>query len=676
MYSEIVYKHSKVPKVTSDYWDQPVNELFEEYLYFRDARQELEKIVWPACARAYLCRRDLPKSKGMAWADQSDYGETDIWDGVNYRSKSLVNNLMPRNEDWQALLSAADEDASIQQDVQDYLASVHRAADTRGAYEKHGKQIFIYGTSGIGWRWERRFDYQTFGPAETSLMLQAQGYELDPDEDITQTYKKYSFQIPRFNGPVVRPVEMYDLLIDPLADLSNQTELSTIVRTYWTPEDLKRSVLEDGKTKRFGNLDGLEAMTLAQIYGHDEERFEISVELGINAIATRHYRQKYVPVYIFHKQLRNFDCNDDTFVDTYFYVAGTGTIYSNRIIAVEQNPLKKGSRSVFIDTYEDWISGGYGIGAVEKSLSDYNKKNVMSALHLNASLASVFPAYTVIGGILQDDRKLSTAPGGLNVINYKPAIGTNFIAPVPVPKDGVQMGEQVQQWYSQKILGQMGAYGSILQDPNKTVEQSKTATQINTESTTGGIAEAALLEKITIRSLEPLCQAIYDAARQYCTDDIIEFERERNGDVSLGQLTKDILDVDRKVVVTGYHATLNKQAEIEERREALNVLTTGNALQVMPNGVPILQELVLSLLGRLNVPNMDQFRQDPVQLVMQDQRVQAELNQITTQKAQEMVAQLAGLQPPQEVNQPIPPPPNAVSPTQFGRQAPQQQPQM
>jgi hypothetical protein len=593
----------------------------------------------------------------MKWVDNTDQGETDIWEAVNDRAKSLVNNLMPRTEQWMDILSGSDEDQSVVSDVKDYLASLYRTADARGVFERHFKQVLLYGSSGLRYHWERRYRQQTFGPAETLRVLDHHGIPLAPGEDIEKTHKQYSFPVMDFNGPVFNVVDMHDLYIDPAADLNSQQTLSTIVRTYWTVEDLRRAVNENGEP-RFENTDGLMPMTIEQINGYDvADRMMINLQLGINNLATRNNTQKYVPVYVFHKQLRDFDCVDETYVDTYFYVANSGSEHNLKLLAVETNPSMAGHRSVFIDTYEDWIDGGYGIGAVEKSLSDYRKKNVMSALHLNAAVASVFSGYSVIAGVLQDDRKAQFYPGGINTIN-KTSVGLEYIAPLPTPKDGVMLGAQAQEWYAQKIAVQIGAQGAQLNSPTKTPQQSKTATQINTEATQGSVADTCLIERVEIRTLEPSLQAVYDDARQYATDDIIEFEQAKNGTLSMGTLERAVLNAARKVVVTGYHASMNRQAEVEERREAMNVLTTGNAMQLLPNGVAILQKLVLSVLGRLNVPGLDQLEQDPVQLVMQDPRVQQELNQLTTQKAQAMFLQLTGQAPPGPIDQNIPPPPN------------------
>lgn len=663
MFERLRFIQTNHPPVTSDYWKAPAQELYNQFKYYEEASLDLRTNIWPACARAYFCRRTLPDNEGMDWANGSDLGETDIWDSVNYAGDALSLALFPRDQSYLELLSQYEEDQGLLNDIRDLLMMYHRQADTRGQYARHIKQMLIYGTSAIRWTWRTIEDHKQFPPAETLRRLLEEGVELDPYEDITKTYKKYKFPVKTFNGPVIQPVDMYDLFLDPAADLSNEHKASIIQRLYLTPEELEAAEDENGE-KRYDNIKGIEPMSLEQIYGQEAERLELVNELGLNPVASGNSGKKLIPVYVFHQPVRKFDSDSAKFVDTYFYLALSNSTDQFRIIRVEDNPnaqlggQRTGSRGLYIDSYVDWLSGAYGIGAVEKSLSAYEQKNVVAALSLNAQLASVFPAYTVIGGVLQDDNKLKMAPGSINVINYKPAIGTNFIAPVPAPIGTVQLGMQSEQWYGQKIVGQFQAYGAMAQDPTKSIKTAKTATEINTQSSTGSVMRDNLLEKITTRSVEPLFQDVYEAARLW-VDEINTFEKSADGDGRLGTVNKMDLDKDRRVICTGFHGQMNKAKEIEELQNALQIMTTGNALEQLPTLRPVLQDLVFKLLGRLGVKNLEQYKQDPMTLIMNDPNIQAMIEQ----EIQNRIAQLTG-QP--AVPSPQGPPPDAVPDPMMG----------
>lgn len=631
---------NNIPDVKSDYWKKPVEELRQTLEYYNDASSELRQAIWPECARAYMCRRDLPVAEAMEFLDKSDLGETDIWDGINFLTDAIMNAQMPRDQSYLELLAYDAEEQGDLNDVRDLLMSIFRRADVRGQYARHVKQTLIYGTSVIWWQWQKMFRYKGFDQAETYRRLTEQGVTPDPVE-FEKNYKKYKFPVPVFNGPVVRPVDMYDFWMDPAADLVGGNDYPVIVRYYLTLDDLENAIDNEGKPK-YSNLEGLEGRSLDQVYAKDPERLDIVQELGLNPLATGNQGVKLVPVYMFHQPVRKFDSDKgNKFVDTFFYLAESADREGMRLIRVEENPNKSGTRGLYVDTYVDWVTGAYGIGAVEKSINAWQYKNVIAALGLNASVASIFPAYSVIAGAVPDDSQLKLAPGSVTVVNNKPGIGLNYIAPLPAPQQGVQLGQAVEQWQGQKILGQMQAYGALLQDPTKSVKTAKTATQINTESTSGSVVRDNYLEKMVIRSLEPLMQDIYDAAREWLDDPTITFERTLDGRAAMGAVDREHLNKDRKVVVTGYHGLVNKAKEIEELQQALQVLTTGNALENLPQLRPVLQELIFKLLGRLGVKNLDQFKQDPVQLLMQDQNIMNQLRQ-------NLIAEMTGALPPQD----------------------------
>lgn len=651
MYERRTFIESDFPAATSDFWDDKAAELWNQYKYFEEASLDLRSNIWPECARAYLCRFDLPENEGLDWATGSDLHETDIWDAVNYHTDAILNSIMPRDGNYMELISLLEEDQGILNDVRDLMMSIHRRADTRGQYGKHIKQLLIYGTSALWWRWESIEKWQGFGPAETARRLEEEGIILTPDE-LKKRFKKMKFLVKQFSGPVVRTINMYDFFMDPAADLAAERDVPIVTRFYLTEQDLKAARDENGEQK-FQNLEGVEPLTLEQIYNRDgDERLELLNELGLSPSANEgtHSRGgRFVPVYLFHQPVREFE-DGSVYEDCFFYVAEGGK-NGQQLIRVEQNPHRNGSRGIYIDTYIDaWSGTSYGIGAVEKSLKAWQEKNVVSALGLSAALSSVFPAYTVVGGFLQDDNEIKVAPGSFNLITPKHGLPDPhaFIQPLPVPTQGVGIGQQVEQWLGQKILGQFGSFGAIMQDPTKSVSQGKTATQINVESTTGSVMRDNLIEKLSIRSLEPLMQDIYDAARQYLDDETLQFDKIQDGGVKVGLLSRDELDIDRRVLCTGYHGLVNKAREIEELQNVIQILTTGNAMEVNPNLRAVLQEAVFKLLGRLGMKNLDQYKQEPIQLILQDPQIQMQIMQLAMQGPEQimmMMQQMQGGQP-------------------------------
>lgn len=648
MYSICKYQHSEIPPLKSELADKIARALYDEWRYWKDARQELENEVWRACDDAYMCFRELPKNEGMQFADASDLGETDIWDSVNWLSSSVALSLMPRDEAYLQPVPFDSENQDTQNRVRDFVASLARKADLRGQYAKHLKQVFIRGTGAIALDWKRVYRQRRLSVAES---IQAQG--LAAEEGIYLEAPKLRRQRVEelvYNGPVIRPLDMYDVYLDPMADLSCDAEIPLAVMQYKSLDELQNAVDENGN-KVYGNLDGLSEWTYSDLSTFSPSRFRSIQTLGINPFGSQQSSQaKFVPVLVFHRQY--FKVDGHTWVDTYFHVALSRDDAGFKLIAAHENPSDYGSRTVFFDSYQDWVGSAYGIGAVEKSLSSWNKKNVMAGLGLNAMLLSVFPPMTVVTDVLLDDRKIDVAPGGFNPIKYKPAIGTNFIAPIAVAPQGADMALKAQQFYGQQILGQMGAYGAIMQDPTKTVTRAKTATQINTETTSGAIGRDDLLEQITIRTLEPLVQAMYEAALQYNTDDILQFEQAVDGTTGMASLTREeLMQTKRKIIVAGWHGLQNKAQEIQELKEALQVMLQGNGINFIPNGAALISEILYKLLSRLGIQNLERFKLSPAELALQSPEVAGALQMLGVtpemlQQAGEAAKQMAPPAPP------------------------------
>lgn len=635
MYEVLDFQHDEIPPLDDDYMIDFARELYDEWRYFKNARQELETILWPQCDRAYMCLRKLPDNDAMEWVDQSDLGETDVRDGVRFLAESVAMSLLPRDMTWMDPVPLNPDDQPLMNRVRDYLQCMHKKADTRGQYEKHLKQVFVRGTGAITWTWKKRIRRRVLAPADTLRKLAKVAKDNGVDVKLGDLQDEKVTEVV-YSGWQARPVDMYDYLIDPNADLVTDDDVASIMLMYVSLDDLQNSTDAQGNPL-YSNLDGIEPFTVNQIYGENPWRYESIRSMGINPIGVTNPTSKYVPVFVFHRMLRKF--KDKQFVDTYFYLAFTKDTRTFRVIRADESPCRYGSKLVFVDTYDDWLNVAYGTGAVEKSLTAWEHKNVLSALTLQAQLASVFPAYNVIGGMLLDDRMLRLSPGSVNFISLKPSIGTKFMEPVPVPQNLQQVGELAQRWLGQKITGQMGAYGALLNDPSRTVTEAKTATQVNTESTSGSVGRDNLIERMCNRTLEPLLQTSLDAAKQWAEDENI-FESPSGQGHELVKLTRDELQKVDRLVANGFHGLINKQNEIRELNEAIVAMSQAMSIPGMSPHLQVpLMETVFKLLARLGVENLDKYKGDPMQLLMSNPEIQAQIQQIIQQQVQQLVQQ-------------------------------------
>lgn len=662
MLSRVQYRHDPFPVYESEEGKKLAYCLHEQWQYWRDASAELRTKVWPAADKAFLSIRTLPKAPGFNWVDKGDLGCTDVWDAVRLIVESILLSLMPRDESWLSPVAFETETQAAQNIVRDYLLTKHREGGTRSAYGIHLTQLIVRGVSAVTWSWQQVYGYQAVDRMEQMLstvqpqvndaldqigeLLGQDPATLDPvslmPPELMAALGQPADRTPylAFDGPIVRCLDMQDVFLDPASNTARDFDIPMCVLQYFTPEELTNATDQDGQPL-YSNLKDLQTQTLEQIWGGTPNRAQTAQYLGIHPAGLSHKGGgKYIPVLVFHRQLQV--CDSNQWVDSYFYVADLAT---PRLIRAHTNPAAYGRRCTYIDTFQDHYSNkAYGISPVEKVLPAWHTKNLIGALGTNAAVASVFPAMNVIAGLMIDERKPTASPGGFNYISFKPQVGPNFMAPVPTPNSGALLSMQQQQFHGQQILGGLGATGGSLGlDPSRNIEQSKTATQIDTESSSQSIGRDNLLEKVTITSLEPLCQAVYEAAFQYAEGDLIKFVADLGGEPALKEISKLDLKKPRRIVVTGYHGLQSKNQQIRNIKESLQALTQGNGLQFLgASGPLIIRDLLLRLLGHFGIRDLDKYKLPDLELIQQTPGGQQFIAGLVEQTAMQ-VMQVIGL---------------------------------
>ncbi len=651
-FRSIEYEHSPLLNLSSEKANQLAKQLFDEYKWRDDARHELINEIWPACDDAFACRRDLPRNKGMRWADKSDFGDTDIRDGVQFLANAIVLALMPPDDSWCELYSFKTDDQWRKNKMRDYQEFLHRKSDTRGNYEVHVTQTLVRGVSAIHWEWRKVYRMRKLGFTEAQIkahaLSQILGMEVDPKLVRQHDRDKYL----AFNGPIIQTLDMHDVYLDPTVRIGPGHDVPMAVLTYKTLEELKASKDYDGNDM-YSNLEGLEPTSMHSIYRNQEARYRSLKTLGVNPLGMNMTDKNYVPILTFHRQLQKLDNSSDQWVDTYFELALTSDFSGCRLIRTYENPSDMGMPCVFLDTYSDFIANTpYQTGVVEKATAAWQSKNVISALTLQADLVNTFPPTGLMVDVLVNPKKFDPSCGAINLVK-RTNVGLGFIAPLQVTGTGQMDGKQSQQFYGQKILGSMGAYGAVMQSPDRTITRSKTATQINTENTSGSMSTNNLLQKFIVRSLEPMAQSVMYASIQYNPEGVAEFERAVDGKITGDTLSPEEMQMDWKMCVTGQKAKTNKAQEMEELQTMYQYVTTPNPVlaQSNPMLVPLSNKLLMNILGRLGMKDLEQYEQDAIQLLLKNPMIQQQLQMMAQQIASgqippEMLAQGQGGMPP------------------------------
>lgn len=634
--AKLIYRQSDLPPYDSEFMSRLAYHLWQWKLYWHDARRPLE-VKWRECDEAYLCYRRLPSTGGMDWVDDSDFGETDIFDNVNLLSLRMSLALMPRDYRWLTCSSREDEAQDMIQAIQDQQIAMHRKAKTRRQYARVIKQNIVRGTTALIWSWRENTRYRRLTTTETRPLLRKHLKSIGGDpKDIN---KIVNARVPEvtFSGPQMRPLDVFDLWIDPHFDMTNTAYPATIVQTFNFLPDLVDAV-DDNNKPIYQNLEGLNPFSVEQIYAWDNNfRMRAPEVIGVMPMFGTYPARvtgftKLVPVYIFHMPYLKFE--GEEFFDTYFHVAINNGFKWPRIIKVEENPSDSGHQHVLVDNYIDWFTNiGYGISGVEKTLTYYRQKNLLQALTMNAATATQFPAQMIYTDAFRDDTEINFSPGAIMNIAHTP-MGMDVIKPVPTPTTGLQLGLQDLRFWADEIRAKMGIDGLVASNPSRSLTKGKTATEVNSDDSSGSTFLDDHVERAS-EMLTEYCQGAFESSRKNLKPDAegnLAFERALADRITQVSMPWKQFDVDRTIQVNGYLGSLNKAQEMQNIQMALQM--TKEIAQALPNGQAVVQKLWIRAMERLNCPLSPQEMMSPDQIAAADPKVQMQALQAAMQNPQ------------------------------------------
>lgn len=615
-------------------------------MYMEWARRPLME-TWRQADDAYLCYRRLPHNEGMQWTDKSDFGSTDVFDGVNMLATRLSLAMMPKDKSWLTVVSRQNDKAEVVEAIQAQQIWMHDRAHTRRMVARHLTQLMVRGTSALYVTWENRERMRKISGAEGRKRLKTLVKAGGISPKVAEMIDSVLIPVTDYIGPKIRVLDCLDLYMDPAHDLSVDRKSATIVATYRRLEELIRETDRDGKPL-YQNLEGLEPMTATEIYMKDIEgsnRIRDLNTLGVFPQNQPYRNEGYVPVFICY--FPYFEHEGEKFFDTYFHIAESRVGRMARLIRVEQNPSEEGHQFLIKDTMVDWFGNtSYGISLVEKLLSKYNQKQVIEAVTLEAALTSVFPAYNVLAGVARDDMGISFSPGAINEFAQNPMM-EKWIQPMPVPQSGVQLGMQELRWWGEQISSGFGEWGANSENPTRQISNRETATAANIKATSGSLAIDEMVEKFSV-SLQELAQLCFDLSRQEMEPDAnnkIKFTQAIGGTASRFsakeiELSWNDFQAPRDIIVAGLYGSYNKQQHIMNLTEALKGLA--QLANILPNAAQLAQPAAVELLNKLDIRVDPQAEMDPNVLAASNPQVRAAVMQQLMQQNPQLAAVLMG----------------------------------
>lgn len=612
MASRIVYQQSRMPK--GNFREKLANELLENVQWYKDARREREYIV-KQCDEAYLCHRYIPDTGAIQLIEDGEFGETDLFDNTNVLSIRLALATMPRNEPWLTVSSREGEADSLIQSLQDHQVFLHKKARTRRNMQRVWKQAIVRGRTGIHWEWQeeivwRRLD-DVANSKEVKKFLKKQG--MSEKQSHMFTRGRYPHVVN--SGPVLQPVDWWDLWTHPSSDLVNQRRPGKIIRRFFTLDRLMNEVDEITDKPIYDMPDKFEATDLEDLFARNDRAGSRAATERMTGTRSN-TSQRLVPVYIIYMPKLNFlyEGKKYNFYDTYFYLA----LDANEkpyIVRMEENASDLGHSQILVDDWIDWFTpnGAGGISGIEKLLSKYNQKNLLQLLTITAAVHSIFPAQLVRTGAFREDSEVSFLPGALLEVDGSVGSLAEVMRPVPTPERGVVLGEQTLRFYADDMRASSGVEGLVTDSASRTLSKPKTATEVNRDVTSGSFFLDNQSENAS-DMLTDLCQAIFETSQQRLkpAEGAIEYERYLGDRVQQGSIGVDDFRVRRSIQVLGLTGQLNREQDLQNLLKAFEV--TGQ----MPNDphiTPARLQIAIKLMRKLGVQVPEEMEMSAAELI-------------------------------------------------------------
>lgn len=626
-YTEV--EESKLPSLTAAVMQDYGAELGKEFDRFDKARRILAEEIWPACDEALMAiRADMPFIPTMKMIDNGMLGEPDVRNAIKAARDNLMQACLPTDESWLEPASMNEEDSEGDQElVKEFMISKTRDADLRDTCQIVFDQLFTRGITALGVRWETLNEVHYVDRALVKAVRQIQedaGLTDEEGEPVIPSTGKVKAWKSVFDAPITYPINMYHLWLDPTTDLGGKDrEQSFIQLVFKTKKDLKGSRSKDGKNLYDHEvLEEVIEWTYQQYYAQHPKECQTTKLMGVDPSVEND--AKMIPVYIFYRQIRQFEIDESTYVDRFFYVARSGSGTNEwKIIRIQDNPYKDGCKPFYVMALDPYLDNPYGVSLAEKALSSLKAKNIIEAISLNARVLQLFPPSYYAGGVLKDDRKPKLIPAGMQEIHNRAGIGMDWIKPFPnVMPQNVEIGMQTARYYGMKIYSATGQQApQLMSDPASSMEKNTTATEVRQETMEKHSSTQVVVDRVNDKLMFPVTNCIYKLSQQNYTEEQKFITKDQLGTPTAKKISPEVLGRDRQITIVGRRGLANKAHATQNAMEALKILSNPQAGQVIQNLPLMLQDILFKIMAGLGIQIKKEYRATPEEIFAKEPAV-------------------------------------------------------
>jgi hypothetical protein len=636
--SKYVFQQSKIPNFNG-YWARRLARyIWDLKLHYHDQRKPKDVYV-RECDEAYLCHRYIPDTGAIRLIEDGEFGESDVHDNANIISIRLALALMPRNEQW-LIPESLEEDATddVAGLIHDLNMDVHRKARTRRNLQRYIKQLYVRGSSYLWYDWNDEYRYRRLtDDIENKAAFEKHVSSLGLSKKEAKEYTRGKQKELTFSGPLIQPIDYFDVWIEPLVDIVNNRRPSTILQRFRPLAKLMNEEDMLGR-KLYSNLENVTEWSLEELYQNDQLAGGRYGSLRLFGLPPVNFTKgiKLVPTYVCYFPYLKFEGME--FWDTYFHILLDHKGYTPRIIRVEENPDDAGVNHLLMDHYVDhYVKMPYGISGCQYQLSKYHQKNFLQLLTITAAAHSVFPPNLVLESAFRSEEQLSFNAGDTIGVLDNP-LGLDVIRPMTMPTQGSQLGQEMLRFIGDDLRAQSGVDGLTSDNPSRSLGKRKTATEVNADVSAGSFFLDNAAENITDNLID-LIQGTWQMMQQNLkpdSNDKIIFQRMQGDKWKKAELHLKQLKAERSITILGVNGQLNKQQEMQN----LTTMFQAAATVQDPRVAALRVLMFIKMCKKSNIQVPPELEMNPAQAVAENPQAQIAAIQQALQNPQIIQAAL------------------------------------
>jgi hypothetical protein len=622
-------KESELPGINDKKMLEIAKDLGEHFEMWRQARSVYDTQIVPECDKAFHCIRQPIHIPTLQTIDNGMLGDATLRVAVKGLRNEVLNQLFPPNEGWLEAASLEEDDSEdVLEKVKELQIRLHYEGQTKRAFTIGLDQLLVRGMTAIGVRWIRKRAVRRVSKNLITTLQESSEAIAQMDPTARPITKEEANKVRAwheyYNGPMVFPIDIYRLYFDPTVELTQERDLPTCYITFKTLTELKYELDPDTRKPKYDQkaLKDVTEYTYQEYYAENPQACESSKILGVDP--TLETMDKFVPVYIFHR-LEYVTEDGDVYIDKFFYVAKTKQDGGWRVIRVQDNPSEFGDKPYYISLFDEWLGASVGTGIVEKSLSDWKAKNLGQAVWQTGSILTILPPMWYFGEALKGKPKVG--PMSMQEIINRPGVGPNWIGAYPVNPNGVQMQLVDQRYLGEKIIDQTGVTtAGVITNPTRELGDRKTATEIRQTASEGVTGQQVIVEKTAQELAQPVAQTVYNYSRSNYTQGTTFVARTPIGATKTVQLAAEEIDKERQIEIVGRRAVANKAHKMDQMMQAMEVLVSNNAAQLLgPGAILMVHDLLTQILSALGVPQKPEYQMSPQEIMAGNPQAQLQM---------------------------------------------------